>query len=1061
MSNLTEWFIKNPIAANLLMLGLLIGGWFGADTIKKEVFPTSDRNFINVNMNYLGAAPSEVEQQIVIRIEEAIAGLPGIFKITSNSQQDSGSVSIEVIEGYNVKEVLSDVKGRVDAINTFPPSSERPIISQLIFRNTLMWFAISGDVSRSELKKIGYQIRDEMPLLVGISEVNIQGLRLDEVGIEISENNLRRYNLTFDEVAEAIRNSSMNVPAGAIKTQQGSIQIQTRAQAYKGQDFADIVVRSNIDGSQLFLADIAQIKDGFTEQEIDFIIGTKPGLNFEVKMSDDPKLFKGTVNAHNYLKALKKTLPQGLELKINNVSKDLFDDRFNLLKDNALSGLILVFIILMLFLRPLLAIWVVVGIVTAFAGAVWLLPYFGISLNMLSMFAFLLVLGIVVDDAIIVGESIYSQQKKGIKGDDSAIIGAKNVLMPVVLAVLSTIIFFMPMVDVPITVEPYTISIFFVVCFCLLFSLVESLFILPSHLSHMKTDQPSRFALLRKLEQTRHAFSLAMELFAAGTYRSVLNKFLKRKGSTILAFIMLFALSLSMFSAGWLKTSFFPRVPQAFIYLQVSFPEGSPYRYTTDLAEYMKKHASSLDENPELLAKNNGKTFLTEVNTTSNGSHVDMFVGLTPVEQRSISVETVRVKLKELIGPLPEVQSYSLISNFGGNNPDIQLNLRLSSNAMSTQQQAVNDIKKVLAAYDGIENVRSNLDTGRLELELDLKNHGQTLGITTQNISTQVRQAFYGEEVQQIPRSKEDVRVMLRFPENERGSLDTLDDMRIRTAQGKEVPLEAVANIKLVPGSSTIRRTDRIRNITITADTLEGTDGSQIITQMLASYDEQWKKKYSAFELSPDGNLRAQAEFGDNFSQNFLLAFIIAFSLFAIAFKSIFEPILILIAVPFGFMGAIFGHIIWSAAMGTNYDISMMSFFGFLACSGVVVNDNLVLLERIKHLRAKGDSVYESVLNAGTDRFRPIVLTSLTTFAGLLPILFERSTQAQFLIPMVISLAFGVLFASVVTLVLIPCTYLGGHSVGQRIKRAVKKLDISTLSEEAVPNNTNEKKPLN
>ena len=1062
MNNIIEWFVKNPIAANLLMLGLLIGGWFGTDSIKKEVFPTSDRNFININMSYLGAAPSEVEQQIVIRIEEAIAGLPGIFKITSNSQQDSGSVGIEVIEGYDVKEVLSAVKGRVDAINTFPPSSERPIISQVIFRNTLMWFAISGDMSRSELKKIGYQIRDEMPLLAGISEVNIQGLRLDEVGIEISENTLRRYNLTFDEVAAAIRQSSMNIPAGAIRTQQGSIQIQTRAQAYKGQDFADIVVRSNIDGSQLFLSDIAQIKDGFTEQEIDFIIGEKSGLNFEVKMSDDPELFKGTVNAHNYLEALKKNLPQGLELKINNVSKNLFDDRFNLLKDNALSGLTLVFIILMLFLRPLLAIWVVVGIITAFAGAVWLLPYFGISLNMLSMFAFLLVLGIVVDDAIIVGESIYSQQQKGIKGDDSAIIGAKNVLMPVVLAVLSTIIFFIPMVDVPIAVEPYTVSIFFVVCFCLLFSLAESLFILPSHLSHMKIEQPSRFALLRKLEQTRHGFSTAMERFAAGTYRSVLNKFLKRKGSTVLAFIMLFALSLTMFKAGWLNTSFFPRVPQAFIYLQVSFPEGSPYHYTTDLAEYMKKHASSLDTNSELLAKNSGEKFITEVNTTSNGSHVDMFVGLTPVEQRSISVETVRVKLKELIGPLPEVQSYSLISNFGGNTPDIQLNLRLSSNAISAQQEAVNDIKKILAAYDGIENVRSNLDTGRLEIEIGLKNHAQTLGITTQDISTQVRQAFYGEEVQRIPRSKEDVRVMLRFPEDERGRLDTLDDMRIRTAQGKEVPIEAVADIRLVPGSSSIRRTDRIRNITITADALEGTDGSQIVTQMLASYNEQWKKKYSGFKLSPDGNLRAQAEFGDNFSQNFLLAFIIAFSLFAIAFKSIFEPILILIAVPFGFMGAIFGHIIWSAVMGTNYDISMMSFFGFLACSGVVVNDNLVLLQRINDLQDKGYNAFESVLNASTDRFRPIVLTSLTTFAGLLPILFERSAQAQFLIPMVISLAFGVLFASVVTLVMVPCAYVGGHSVGQRIKHlngwAMNKLEMSAPSVDIKPNTVSEKK---
>jgi len=1054
MKNIVQWFVNNPIAANLLMLGLLFGGWSGSDTIKKEVFPTSDRNFINVSMNYLGAAPSEVEQQIIIRIEEAIAGLPGIFKITSNSRQNSGSVTIEVIEGFDVKSVLSDIKGRVDSINTFPPSSERPIISQQVFRNTLMWFAISGDASRSELKKIGYQIRDEMPLLEGVSEVQIQGLVSDEIGIEISEENLRRYNLTFSEVASAIRKSSMNVPAGSIKTDQGSIQIQTRAQAYIGQDFADIVIRSNTDGSQLFLSDVALIKDGFSEQEIDFIIGNKHGLNFEVKMSDDPKLFKGTDNARNYLEELKTTLPIGLTLKINNVRKDLFDGRFNLLKDNALSGLLLVFIILMLFLRPLLAIWVVVGIVTAFAGAVWLLPYFGISLNMLSMFAFLMVLGIVVDDAIIVGESIYTQQQKGIKGDNSAITGSTSVLMPVVLAVLSTIIFFMPMIDVPKEVEPFTISIFFVVCFCLLFSLVEALLILPAHLSHMKPEKPSRFALMKVLAKIRHYFSSGMERFAAGTYRTLLYKLLKRKGSTLLAFTLLFGISLSMFNAGWVKTAFFPQVPQPFIFLKVSFPEGSPYRYTTDLAEYMKEHASSLDENPELLAKNGGRPFIHEVNTNTNGSSLNMFVGLIPAEERTVSVEDVKMKLKELIGPLPEVQSYSLESTFGGDAPDIQLNLSIASNAVSVQEQAINEVKKVLAAFDGIENVRSNLETGRLEVELDLKDYAQTLGITTQDIATQVRQAFYGEEVQRIPRSKEDVRVMLRFPEKERRSLDTLDNMRIRTAQGDEVPLESVATIRIVPGSSTIRRTDRIRNITLTADTLEGTDGNLIVSEMLASYGEQWKKQYSGFELSTDGNLRAQSEFGDNFKENFLLAFIIAFSLFAIAFKSIFEPILILIAVPFGFMGAIFGHIIWSAVMGTTYDISMMSFFGFLACAGVVVNDNLVLLERINSLREKGYSAFEAALNSGTDRFRPIILTSLTTFAGLLPILFERSTQAQFLIPMVISLAFGVLFASVVTLFMVPCAYLGGYSFGQKVKglyRAIlNKLGLSDKTTETL-----------
>lgn len=1029
MKNIIQWFVNNPIAANLLMLGILFGGWGGVDAIKKEVFPSQDLNAINISMSYPGAAPSEVEQQIVIRMEEAIAGLPGIFKIESNSNQGFGNVNVEVIEGYDVKEVLADVKGRVDAINTFPPSAEPPVISQRLFRNPLMFFAISGDVDKNTLKRIAYQIRDEMPLLKGISEVNIHGLLDDEVAIEISEETLRQYNLTFAEITAAIRGASMNVPAGTIKTEQGNIQIQTRSQAYDGDDFANIIVRSNLDGSQLYLGDIANISDGFSEQELDFIVGTKHGLNFQVNISDDPFLFEGTENARNYLNELKETLPEGLTLKINFEMKSLFDGRFDLLKDNALSGLVLVFLILMLFLRPILAVWVVVGIVTSFAGAVWLLPYFGISLNMLSMFAFLMVLGIVVDDAIIVGESIYSQQKKGIKGPAASIKGAKGVLLPVVLAVVSTIIFFLPMVDVPSEVAPFTISIFFVVCFCLLFSLIESLFILPSHLSHLKPEKPSRFAFFRKLETIRHYFSSAMESFSQNTYKKALNASLHRKGTTILSFVMLFAIALSTFMAGWVKSSFFPQVPQSFVQVHVEFPEGSPYRYSTELAEYMKAQAAKLEDDEELMKKNLQRKFIHELNTTTTGNTVDMFVGLKPAEELEIGVEEVRVKLKDLIGPLPDVQTYSLVSTFGSNGADIQLNLNLNSNSVVTQKAAVDEVSKVLGAYDGINNVRSNLDTGRLEIELSLKDYAQTLGISTAEIATQVRQAFYGEEVQRIPRSKEDVKVMLRFPKDERSTLDTLEHMRIRTQSGQEIPLEAVADISLVPGTSTIRRTDRIRNITITADVDEGFDGNDIIKEMLSAYETQWEQTYLGFSLSTDGNLRAQAQFGDNFTKNFLLAFVVAFSLFAISFKSIFSPFLILIAVPFGFMGAIFGHLIFGHA------ISMMSFFGFLACSGVVVNDNLVLLERINQLRAKGFNAFESVLNAGADRFRPIVLTSLTTFIGLVPILFERSTQAQFLIPMVIALSFGVLFASVVTLFMVPCAYLSGYSFGQWLKK--------------------------
>jgi multidrug efflux pump subunit AcrB len=1032
MRSIVSWFVGNPIAANILMIALLIGGWTSSTVLKKETFPTTDVNFIRVSMSYLGAAPTEVEQQIVIRIEEAVSGLPGIFRISSESKESLGLVTIEVIEGFDVKEVLSDIKARVDAINTFPASSERPIINQLVFRETLMWFSVSGNVAMATLKDIGYRIRDEMPLLQGVSEVSISGLLPDEVAIEISEENLQRFNLTFSDIATAIRQSSINVPGGTIKTDHGNIQIQTRAQAFTGEDFSNIVVRSFNDGSQLLLSDIADITDDLAKQDFEFILNDKRALNFEAKLSDDPDLFGGTKNARTYLEELKKTLPEGLTLKIGYEAKSMFDGRFNLLKDNAINGLILVFIILMLFLRPILAFWVVTGIATAFAGAVWLLPFLDVSLNMLSMFAFLMVLGIIVDDAIIVGESIYSLQQQNTDLKSASTDGTIRVLKPVILAVVSTIIFFMPMMDVPSGVRPYTVSIFYVVLLCLVFSLVESLLILPSHLSHMKPETPSRFRLLRMLSAIRLRFSSAMTNFASDIYQPLLKRLLQYKGSTVLAFLMLFFISVSLYGVGWVKSAFFPHIPQPFINVNVTFPEGSPYKYSSELAAHMKTQAESLKNDAQLLALNNGKSFIFEINTTSNNNTVGMFVGLSSNEERTVAIETVTTKLSELIGPIPEAQSYSLNFSFGDNAKDIQLNLRLSSNSTKQQLAAVSEIKKVLAAYPGISNVRSDLDTGRLEIELSLKPYAETLGITMADIAQQVRQAFYGEEVQRIPRSKEDVKVMLRYSEDERRTLDTLDDMRIRSSDYTEIPLASVADIKLVPGASTIRRTDRFRNITITADVQEGHDSNQIVNEMLDGYTKQWQIAYPGLKLSAEGNLRTQAQFGDNFKGNFILALVIAYALFAVAFRSVFEPFLVLLAVPFGFMGAIVGHLL------LGYEISIFSFFGILACAGVVINDNLVLLDRINQLRKLGHSVVDTVLQAGVDRFRPIVLTSLTTFVGLLPILFERSTQAQFLIPMVISLSFGILLSSTVTLLMVPCAYLGGHAIGDRFKQGGK-----------------------
>ncbi len=1022
MKSLIAWFAGNSVAANLLMLVIIVGGGYaGFKGVDKEAFPSSETNMIHIDMSYLGAGPREVEQQIIVRIEDAIADLPGIFQIRSSARQGGGTVSVEVIEGFDVKDVLNDIKARADAINTFPSNIERPVIYQQINRQALMYFTLHGNVDDALLKATSQQIADDMALLDGVSSVRFRGSKADEMNIEVSEHTLRRYGLSFDQVARAIRNTSLNLPAGSVKTKLGSVQVQTRSQAYTADDFADIVVLSYPNGTQLKLGDIATITDGFAEEDREVTYDGVKAMDFTAFMSDEPDLFGGTQNARDYLESLNQRLPPGLSVTIDYEMKQLFDSRLELLSKNALGGLALVFIILMLFLRPMLAVWVCVGIGTSFAGAIFMLPHIGISLNMLSMFAFIMVLGIVVDDAIVVGESIYSEQQTGHAGVKGSTSGAQRVFKPVVLAVLSTIVFFMPMLDVPMSVEPYTLSIFYVVTFCLIFSLVECLLILPSHLTHLKPEKPARFALTQKLKKIREWFSGSLKRFCEDWYTPHLKRMLNRSVSTIIGFVIAFSIALAIYLGGWIKTSFFPHVPQSFIVANIQLPEGTAYSEALRIANHVEIQAQKLKTHDALLEINNGRRFVTQIKKSASEGNANIFVGLVQPEERDVSAKEVSQVFRELIGPLPEAKEYSLAIGFGGNDPDIALNLSVSTNDLKIQQTAVAEVKRVLAAYPGVINTRSSLESERVEVELALKPHAETLGISLNDIARQVRQGFFGEEVQRIPRGKEDVRVMLNYPREDRTDLDLLNQMRVRSATGAEIPLEAVADIKLVPGFTRIDRVDRKRNITVTAEVTEGTDALAIINALLEDNLTQWQREFIGFELSADGNLRAQAQFGDSLMNNFIMSLVAVYAIMAISFRSYSEPLLILTAVPFGFMGAIIGHTIF----GEN--ISMMSFFGFLACAGVVVNDNLVLLDRINRLRESGMDAMEAVLSAGQHRFRAIVLTSITTFVGLMPILSERSSQAQFLQPMVIALAFGVLFASAVTLILVPCLYWEGH----------------------------------
>ncbi len=1034
MKRLIQWFVENPIAANLLMVVILVGGVFNLASLNKEAFPSVGTNKIQINVPYPGAGPQEVEELVVKRIEEAIADLDGIEEIQSTAAMNRASVMVEAINGYDSQRLLNDIKGRVDAIPTLSADAERPQYEEVLRSSDVMSVGLYGNVDEATLKRTGERVRDELALLPEISIVELQGTRSDELAIEISEQTLRHYNLSFEQVADAVRQSSLNLPAGTIKSVRGDIQLQTRGQAYRAEDFERIVVRSKADGAQLTLGDIATVVDGFSEQDVIAHLNGKPAVFLELSITDDPDILNAASAVKRYVAKARSQLPVGMEITVWRDWSVLFEGRMNLLLKNSLSGLLLVFTVLMLFLRPALALWVCVGIVVAFMGTLWMLPLFGVSLNMLSLFAFLLVLGIVVDDAIIVGESIHSSQHQGLSGNSAVANGAKTVSKPVLFAVISTMIFFAPMLNIPGAMGDITYAIPVVVILSLFFSLVESLLILPSHLAHLKPESEAtvkNYWGLQRLELWREKLADGMLHFSDRIYKPFLEKTLRHNGSTIAAFTVAFALSVAIFSGGWMERGFMPKVASDFVRLTATLPEGSPF---SEVAAVLKKAEGALQQlqrDEQLLKSNHAQPFVANMQSWAYDNKVHVNLALVDAEKRDIGALEVSRRWRELLGELPEVDEFDINSTINTRSKDISLRLSVSDGDPAGLEKAVKQVRDQLALYPGVYDIKDSLNAARTEIVLDLKPHAETLGLSLRDIARQVRQGFYGEDVQRIPRGNEDVKVMVRYPRAERQSPEQLHDMRIRAgADNVEVPLEEVAALEFVPGYTTIERVDRKRAITITAEVRPGTSApAQVVQDLLNRHAQDWQRQFPGFRLAVTGDMEEESDFMATVSRNFVLALLVIYGLMAVAFRSYWQPLLILTAIPFGFMGAVIGHLV------TGLSISMMSMLGFFACAGVVVNDNLVLLDRINQLRRQGIGMRDAVMQAGRDRFRPIILTSLTTFIGLMPIMAETSTQAKFLIPMVVSLSFGVLFATTVTLILVPGLYLLGERAKARLVR--------------------------
>jgi multidrug efflux pump subunit AcrB len=1019
-----RWFVDNPIAANLLMVFLLIGGAMALPALDKQFFPNFELNRVSISMPYRGAGPSEVEEQICIRIEEAVHDLNGVAEIRSTARQGLGTVIVEAESGYDMQRLTAEIKTRVDAITTFPADAERPVVTELAHRHHMAVVTVSGDLDERALKELAERLRDDLASQPDVSVVELRDPRPYEVSVEVSEYTLRRYGLKFADVVNAIRGSSLNLPAGKIKTSAGDIRLQTRGQAYDQQDFENIPLLSTRDGTQLRLGDVATIRDGFEDLDVSTRFNDKPSHNMHVYVTSDPNALATSEALKQWVEETRGRLPPGVELAVWRDTSVPFKQRVNTLVGNGVGGLVLVFLVLMLFLRPLLAFWVCTGIGVAFMGTFFLLQYTGVSLNMISLFAFLLILGIVVDDAIIVGEAIHARQVAGEVGARGAVSGARMVVKPVMFAVISTMIFFAPMMFLPGDMASAAFPIPVVVILALTFSLIECFCILPPHLAHMRRQKPGRYRWTRSLEAFRLRFANGMTFVAANFYRPFLGACLGRNLVVVAVFLVALMVSLAFYGGGWVRSAFFPAVPSDLVDAEVTLQEGGPFSRTTEVLRQIESAALALK------AEFNADPRYEELgdvvgNIDSSAKQNEVKV---TVETRSGVVDTAELtgRWRELIGDLGEVEDFEL--DYTINERGAPITLVLSSPSLTDLRQVSTELQQVLAGYPGVFNIRDSLQSPREEIVLGLRPAAENLSVSLSDLARQVREAFYGAEAQRIPRTREDVRVMVRYPEEERLSADSLREMRVRTPAGDEVPFDTVATVDYQPGYLVIDRLDRKRTLQVSAEVAAGTSvPREVVEDVIARHYADWKQRFAGLTLRTDGELEEESEFTTALLAYMGLAMLLIYALMAVAFRSYFQPILVLTAVPFGIMGAIFGHMI------LNWEISMFSLMGVIACAGVVVNDNLVLIDRINQLRAGGHAVMEALIQAGQDRFRPIILTSLTTFVGLLPIMSETSMQAQFLIPMVISLAFGVLFATGVTLLLVPCLYLFGEQLSHHL----------------------------
>ena len=1021
------WMARNHVAANLMLLLFLVGGLILSTRVKQEIFPEFTADIVTVSVLYRGASPAEVEQGIILSIEDEVRGLDGVKEVRATATESRAKVTIELLTGADTGKALQDVKNAVDSILSFPEEAERPIVSLVQVRNRVLTLLVHGPQDEQTLRALAERIRDDLLQRPGVTLIELAAARPLEISLEVPQRNLRAYNLTLDHIAREVREAAIELPAGGVKTPGGEVLLRTQERRDFAREYANIPVAAAPDGSQILVGDIADIHDGFEETDVEAVFNGQRAVQIQVFRvgNESPQSVSDTVRA--YMAEIESELPSGIGLAIWDDRSEVYRSRVNLLVKNAFLGLVLVLLLLGVFLDPKLAFWVTLGIPISILGSFLFLPLTGASINMITLFAFIITLGIVVDDAVVVGENVYEKRERGLPFLQAATEGAKDIAGPVIFAVLTNIVAFLPLAFVPGTFGRFFGQFPAVVVAVFVVSLVESLLILPAHLSSRAPEN----RVWTVLGKPRRMVNDLLQRCLTRGYQPLLGVALTHRYTTLITGIALLILAGGLVGGGHIPFSFIPRIDTDAVAAQATLPFGVPIETARRVRQQLLTAAEATVE------EHGGADILSGMyaligapmpafgpprlgGSAGGGSHlVGVQVLLVPSDLREIGSLEFADAWRTAIGDIAGIESLTFSAETDvseGADIDIQLTHR----DRPTLEAAATELARALAGYAGVRDIDDGFARGKPQLSLTLKPEARSLGINATDLARQVRSAFYGAEALRQQRGRNEVRVMVRLPENERRTAHTVEQLMLRTDGGGEIPLFQAAYVERGRAYTEIRRREGRRIIAVTADVDESTaTTSTIMAEVLSRELPRLMQQYPGLSYALEGEELAIQESLEALGIGFVFALLGIYGLLAVPFRSYVQPVLVMLSIPFGAIGALLGLMLF------GYNLSMISMLGIIALSGVVINDSLVLVVTANTIRTTQQlSAGEAIRQAGTRRFRPILLTSLTTFFGLTPMIFETSVQARFLVPMAISLGFGILFATVIILVLLPASYL-------------------------------------